>query len=132
MTTLLRSSRIGTEKIGAYLVLSSLYTRPLCPADIPADSTLDSNSSVGQLTIVPLQNTHPSNGVIEPDRVLMISGLLKGPGFDQASTALFDGQTLVPYTVAVTTSGAVGYVATLFHSISTFSFVQRRKLHSLS
>jgi len=92
------------------------------------DSTLDSNSSVGQLTMVPLQKTHPSNDVIESDRVLMISGLLKGPGFDQASTALFDGQTLVPYTIAMTTSGAVGYVATLFNSISTFSFVQRNFL----
>lgn len=92
------------------------------------DSTLESNSSIGQLTIVPLQNTHASNGVIEPDRALMISGLLNSPSFNYASAAIFDGQTLVPYIVATSSSGTAGYVSSLFYSISNFSFIQRQFL----
>ena len=77
--------------------------------------------------MVPLQNTHAANNVIEPDRALMVSGMLTNSNFENVSTALFDGQTLIPYIVALSATGAAGYVASLFHSVSDFSFVERRE-----
>lgn len=90
------------------------------------DSTLDGNTEVSQLTMVPLQNTHDGNGVIEPDRVLMVSGTLSDSSFGNASSALFDGQTLIPYIVSTSDSGSPGSVSSLFHSFKNFSFNQRR------
>ena len=79
------------------------------------------------MTMVPLQNTHASNGVIEPDRVLMISGTLSDSSFGNASSALFDGATFIPYVVTTSQSGTAGTVAGLFRSFATFSFTQKRE-----
>ncbi|KAG5652238.1 hypothetical protein H0H81_005732 [Sphagnurus paluster] len=86
------------------------------------------NSTVSQLTMVPLQNTHTANGVIEPDRMLMVSGLLDEVSFGSVSSALFDGQTFIPYIASTSATGSPGAVASLFHSFSSFSFNQRRFL----
>ncbi|KAF9232806.1 cortical protein marker for cell polarity-domain-containing protein [Melanogaster broomeanus] len=56
-------------------------------------SSLQGNSNISQLLMVPLQNTHSSNSVIESDRMLMISGALSDSSFGSASSVLFDGQT---------------------------------------
>lgn len=82
---------------------------------------------MSQLTMVPLQDTHAANGVIEPDRMLMISGLLADPSFGNVSSALFDGQTIIPYMTAVSSSETPGTIYSFFHSFSSFSFVQRRE-----
>ena len=76
--------------------------------------------------MVPLQNTHDDNGIIEPDRVLMVSGTLSDSSFGNASSALFDGQSFTPYIVSTSQSGSPGAVSSLFHSFKTFSFTQRR------
>ncbi|KAF8629215.1 hypothetical protein AX17_005799 [Amanita inopinata Kibby_2008] len=91
-------------------------------------STLEGTTAVAQLTMVPLQNTHAVNGIIQQDRMLMVSGALSDPSFGNASTALFDGQTFIPYSVSSTETGTPGYVASLFHSFPSFSFVQRHFL----
>ncbi|TBU29554.1 cortical protein marker for cell polarity-domain-containing protein [Dichomitus squalens] len=91
-------------------------------------STLESTTEISQLTMVPLQNTHASNGIIEPDRVLMISGTLSDSSFGNASSALFDGATFIPYVVSTSQSGAPGTVAGLFRSFATFSFTQKHFL----
>jgi hypothetical protein len=91
-------------------------------------STLQGSSSVSQLIMVPVQNQHSSNGVIEPDRVLMISGSLADSGFGVASSALFDGQNLMPFITALSATGAPASIASLFHSFTTFSFNRRRFL----
>ncbi len=83
-----------------------------------------------QLTMVPLQNTHASNNVIQSDRVLMVSGLLNDSTFGNAATALFDGQTLTPYIVTTSASGTASFAASLFYSISNFSFIQYREFNS--
>ena len=76
--------------------------------------------------MVPLQNTHDGNGIIESDRVLMVSGTLSDSSFGNASSALFDGQSFIPYIVSTSQSGTPGSVSSLFHSFKTFSFTQRR------
>ncbi|RDB25199.1 Polarized growth protein rax2 [Hypsizygus marmoreus] len=91
-------------------------------------STLKGNTTVSQLTMVPLQDTHAANGVIEPDRMLLVSGLLDDSSFGTASSALFDGQAFIPYIVSTSASGSAGAVASLFRSFSTFSFNRRRFL----
>src|SRR5437660_202936 len=93
---------------------------------IVSASTLESASTVAQLTMVPLQDTHDANGVIEPDRMLMVSGLLGTSSFGNASAALFDGQTMIPYIVSTSATGTPGTISSLFHSFSTFSFTQHR------
>ncbi|KAF5386181.1 hypothetical protein D9615_002441 [Tricholomella constricta] len=91
-------------------------------------STLQGNTTVAQLTMVPLQDTHSANGVIEPDRMLMVSGLLDDSSFGSASSALFDGQAFIPYFVSTSVTGSSGAVASLFRSFSYFSFSHGRFL----
>ncbi|PCH43711.1 hypothetical protein WOLCODRAFT_153770 [Wolfiporia cocos MD-104 SS10] len=91
-------------------------------------STLQPASDVSQLTMVPLQNTHTTNSIIQSDRVLMISGSLSDSSFGNASSALFDGESFIPYIVAATSSGSPGYIYGLIYSFSTFSFTQNHYL----
>jgi hypothetical protein len=81
-------------------------------------------TTVAQLTMVPLQDTHSVNGVIEPDRMLMVSGSLAS-SFGNVSTALFDGQTFIPYIATSSSAGAPGTVSSLFHSFASFDFSHR-------
>jgi hypothetical protein len=81
--------------------------------------------------MVPLQNTHTANGVIESDRMLLVSGALVDSSFGIASSALFDGSTFIPYIMSSASSGAPGLVSSLFHSISNFSFTQHRKFYHI-
>jgi hypothetical protein len=82
------------------------------------------NATVAQLTMVPLLNTHSVNGVVEPDRMLMVSGSLAS-SFGNVSAALFDGQTFIPYIVTTSSTGAPGTVSSLFHSFASFGFSHR-------
>ncbi|KIK97216.1 hypothetical protein PAXRUDRAFT_10306 [Paxillus rubicundulus Ve08.2h10] len=91
-------------------------------------SGLQENSNISQLLMVPLQNTHNSNSVIESDRMLMISGALSDTSFGLASSVLFDGQTFIPYIASVSAQGTMGYISSLFYSITSFSFSQQHFL----
>lgn len=78
--------------------------------------------------MVPVQDNHGSNGVIEPDRMLLVSGALSDPSFGSASSALYDGQTFIPYLSSATAAGTAGSISSLFHSFRDFSFNHRRFL----
>ncbi|KAF7298190.1 SH3 domain-containing protein [Mycena chlorophos] len=91
-------------------------------------STLESNTTVAQLAMVPLQDTHSANSIIQSDRMLMISGSLADSSFGNASSVLYDGQSFFPYIVSSTASGAAGAINSLFFSFSTFSFTQHKFL----
>ncbi|GJE94888.1 Polarized growth protein rax2 [Phanerochaete sordida] len=91
-------------------------------------SSFDKDTDFSQLVMVPLQNTHSANGIVEPDRMLWISGSLSDPSFGNASSALFDGQQIIPYIMSTSSSGDPGIVASLFHSFASFSFTQRHFL----
>lgn len=90
-------------------------------------SSLEGNSNISQLTMVPLQNTHAANGVIEPDRMLLVSGALVDTTFGIASSALFDGSMFIPYIMSSSASGGSGFISSLFSSLSSFSFTQHRE-----
>ncbi|KAF8433112.1 cortical protein marker for cell polarity-domain-containing protein [Boletus edulis BED1] len=87
-------------------------------------SDFQADSNISQLLMVPLQNTHSSNSIVESDRVLMISGALSDSSFGTASVVLFDGQTFIPYLASMSAQGTLGYVSSLFYSIANFSFGQ--------
>ncbi|KAF9529313.1 cortical protein marker for cell polarity-domain-containing protein [Crepidotus variabilis] len=90
-------------------------------------STFSQGTNVADLKMVPLSNTHPANDIIESDRVLMISGSLSTSG-GNSSSALFDGQNIIPYIVSTSSTGTAGSVSSLFHSFASFSFNQRKFL----
>ncbi|THH30948.1 hypothetical protein EUX98_g3263 [Antrodiella citrinella] len=85
-------------------------------------------SEISQLVMVPLQNTHPSNGIVQSDRMLLISGSVTDPSFGNASSVLFDGSQFIPYIVSSSPSGSPGAVSSLIRSLSQFSFSQHHFL----
>ncbi|EIW82991.1 hypothetical protein CONPUDRAFT_81100 [Coniophora puteana RWD-64-598 SS2] len=91
-------------------------------------SGLQGTSNISQLLMVPLQNAHSTNSIVESDRMLMVSGSLAGSTFAAASSVLFDGASLIPFVSSVTTSGSSGFVASLFYSLANFSFTQQHFL----
>jgi len=90
--------------------------------------SLGSESVIAQIAMVPLQNTHEGQGVIQDDRVLMVSGALVVPTHGNVSTALYDGSSIIPYIISSSLTGASGSVSALFRSIANFSFDQRKFL----
>ncbi|KAG7090837.1 hypothetical protein E1B28_009919 [Marasmius oreades] len=94
----------------------------------PLASTLQKDSVVSQLAMVPLQTDHSGNAIVEGNRMLMISGSLDDSSFGNASSALFDGQNFIPYAVSTTSTGAAGFIATMFHSFQDIDFNKRRFL----
>ncbi|KZV61437.1 hypothetical protein PENSPDRAFT_658902 [Peniophora sp. CONT] len=93
----------------------------------PVASTLGA-SNISQLSMVPLQDGHGANAILQDDRMLMLSGTLDDTSFGQASMALFDGASLIPYMNTAGAGGAQGSMSGLFHSQSTFSFSLRHLL----
>jgi hypothetical protein len=81
--------------------------------------------------IVPLQEDHGANAYIEKDRMLMISGDLQSSSFGNSSSALFDGETFIPYITTTTAAGSPGTISTLFRSLAQFSFNRRSNFSSL-
>ncbi|EAU91377.1 hypothetical protein CC1G_07412 [Coprinopsis cinerea okayama7 len=92
------------------------------------ESTLSADSTIASLSMVPLQNTHEEQGVIQQDRVLLVSGSLVDSAHGNISSALFDGKNIIPYIVSSSTTGSSGSVASLFRSLADFSFDQRKFL----
>ncbi|VDB95910.1 unnamed protein product [Peniophora sp. CBMAI 1063] len=85
-------------------------------------------SNISQLSMVPLQDGHSANSILQDDRMLMLSGTLDDSSFGQASMALFDGASLIPFMSTAGAGGSQGSMAGLFHSQSTFSFSLRHLL----
>ena len=88
---------------------------------------MEGSSIFSELRVVPLQDQHTAQGVIQNDRALMISGALRSASLGSVSTALYDGQTFYPYLSTTASDGSPGIVSSLFHSFKSFSFSQRRK-----
>ncbi len=93
---------------------------------ISQGSTFGGTTAVSQLAMVPMQSSHSAHGMIEGDRMLLMSGSLVS-SFGQASSVLFDGQDFIPYVVSASASGSPGFVAGLFNSLANFSFSRRSK-----
>jgi hypothetical protein len=88
-------------------------------------SSLQGNTNISQLLMVPLLNTHSANSIVESDRMLMVSGALSDNSFGSASSVLFDGSSFIPYMTTMTAQGALGSISSLFYSFANFSFDQQ-------
>ncbi|GAA5854870.1 hypothetical protein JCM9279_005545 [Rhodotorula babjevae] len=89
-------------------------------SDAQGNATFGTGSGVQQLAFVPLSNSHDSNGVIESNRMLLVSGDLT-INDTAVSSALYDGASWYPYLVATSATGSAGVVSQLFYSVSNFS-----------
>jgi len=102
---------------------SKSYLSFLCP-----EFDFGSSTNISQLTMVPVIDAHKPNGLIQSDRMLLLSGALSSSSFGDASSVLFDGQSFIPYIVSASASGSPGDVSGLIHSFTSFSFARRRFL----
>ncbi|GAA5926124.1 hypothetical protein JCM10213_007377 [Rhodosporidiobolus nylandii] len=91
------------------------------------NNTLASGSGVQSLAFVPLQSSHPSNDVIESNRMLLVSGALTINDTDVAA-ALYDGESWYPYLLATGATGSAGIVSQLFSSVTDFSLSGKHHL----
>jgi hypothetical protein len=92
------------------------------------NSTLLSGSLVQQLAFVPLSSEHTASGLIERDRMLMVSGDLYLDDMGNVTSALYDGSNWHPYLVGTSSTGGLASGASLFWSESSFDFSIRHYL----
>jgi hypothetical protein len=92
------------------------------------NSTLLSGSLVQQLAFVPLSSEHTAAGLIERDRMLMVSGDLYLDDMGNVTLALYDGTNWHPYLVGTSSTGGLASGASLFWSESSFDFTIRHYL----
>ncbi|CAG8468328.1 10801_t:CDS:2 [Ambispora leptoticha] len=91
------------------------------------NNKLNSNSTVNQLQIVPMQTTHNSNGILDDNFMLLVSGSLSLEDYGNVSTALFDGEVFYPYIYSSQTGGLPGNILSIFFS-NNFDFNPRKFL----
>jgi hypothetical protein len=108
------------------------FLHHLHPLTLVAGSNFEKDTVVSQLAMVPLSKDHSANGIIEANRMLMVSGSLAISSFGNASTALFDGQSMIPFMVSAGATGLAGTIAALFHSFTFFSFDRRSQYYFCS
>lgn len=92
------------------------------------NSSLLPGSIVSQLAFVPLQKEHTGTGLMERDRMLMMSGNLYLDSVGNATSALYDGSRSYPYLAGISSGGGLAGSSNLFWSESSFDFTIRRYL----
>lgn len=95
---------------------------------VAQNSSLLPGSIVSQLAFVPLQAEHTGTGLMERDRMLMMSGNLYLDSVGNATSALYDGSRSYPYLAGVGSTGSLASSSNLFWSNSSFDFTIRRYL----
>jgi hypothetical protein len=96
-------------------------------ADMSSGS-LQAGSRIQSLSFLPLDEKHPWNGMIETDRLLMVSGALSLASVGAVSSALYDGTNFTPFINTANADGSPGSIASLFYSSSTFRLAKRKQL----
>lgn len=83
---------------------------------------LEANTGIAQLTFVPITEAHPSNDVLENNRLLVVSGALTMTSYGNLSSAFFDGATWTPFLRTTSTTGGSGIVRAISRSTETLKF----------
>ncbi|CAO1613791.1 unnamed protein product [Parajaminaea phylloscopi] len=91
-------------------------------------SELTEDTGIAQLTFVPINKAHPSNGVLENNRLLVVSGALKMRSFGNVSSAFFDGQTWTPFLISTSSSGGPGVMRSFTRSTEVLKFPNLKHL----
>ncbi|PWN21592.1 hypothetical protein BCV69DRAFT_287235 [Microstroma glucosiphilum] len=83
---------------------------------------LEANTGIAQLTFVPITEAHPSNNVLENNRLLVVSGALTMTSYGNLSSAFFDGVNWTPFLRTTSTTGGSGIVRAISRSTETLKF----------
>ncbi|KAN0064481.1 hypothetical protein ACQY0O_002107 [Thecaphora frezii] len=86
------------------------------------------DSGIAQLTFVPINRAHPSNPVLENNRLLVISGNLLTQSYGRIASVLFDGQSYVPFLKATNLDGSSGIVRAFSRSTEVLQFPNLHRL----
>ncbi|CDU25719.1 uncharacterized protein SPSC_05890 [Sporisorium scitamineum] len=79
-------------------------------------------TGISQLTFVPISKAHPSNQILEDNRLLVVSGALTIQGYGNISSVFFDGQSYSPFLVATNLDGSSGIVRAFSRSTEVLRF----------
>ncbi|CAO1617058.1 unnamed protein product [Sympodiomycopsis kandeliae] len=91
-------------------------------------SELKSDSGIAQLTFVPITKAHPSNDILENNRLLVVSGALSMQTYGNVSSAFFDGHNWTPFLITSSAEGGPGVVRTFTRSTEVLKFPNLRHL----
>lgn len=88
------------------------------------DEVIQSGSTVTELVLMQLQNSHTANPVLPSDEVLLVSGNIILRDFGNVSAVFFDGSSWQPAYLTTTRNGTSGSINSFFsQSSSSFSRV---------
>lgn len=79
-------------------------------------------TGISQLTFVPISKAHPSNSILEDNRLLVISGALTTQDYGNISSVFFDGQNYSPFLLATNLDGSSGIVRAFSRSTEVLRF----------
>ena len=79
-------------------------------------------TGISQLTFVPISKAHPSNPILEDNRLLVISGALTTQDYGNISSVFFDGQSYSPFLLATNLDGSSGIVRAFSRSTEVLRF----------
>lgn len=81
-----------------------------------------SATGISQLTFVPISKAHPSNAILEDNRLLVVSGALTTQDYGNISSVFFDGQSYMPFLLATNLDGSSGIVRAFSRSTEVLRF----------
>ncbi|GAK63141.1 cellular morphogenesis protein [Moesziomyces antarcticus] len=79
-------------------------------------------TGISQLTFVPISKAHPSNAILEDNRLLVVSGALATQDYGNVSSVFFDGQSYTPFLLATNLDGSSGIVRAFSRSTEVLRF----------
>lgn len=79
-------------------------------------------TGISQLTFVPILTAHPSNQILEDNRLLVVSGALTTQDYGNISSVFFDGQNYSPFLQATNLDGSSGIVRAFTRSTEVLQF----------
>ncbi|KAG9300601.1 hypothetical protein G9A89_005201 [Geosiphon pyriformis] len=86
---------------------------------------IQGNSLITQLEVVPTKTQHRTNDILEPKKMLLISGALSLETYGDVSVALYDGVDYYPYLYSSKIGGDPGNIFSIFFSDDLFVPVKK-------
>jgi hypothetical protein len=87
---------------------------------LSAGRTLQQGTTIRSLQVFSLTSSHDSNDFLESNRVLVLTGSIKIPGFGSASAAIFNGTGFQPYLLTTNSGNTAGMVSKIFSQNQDF------------
>ncbi|OJI81806.1 hypothetical protein ASPTUDRAFT_31667 [Aspergillus tubingensis CBS 134.48] len=78
----------------------------------------DDETEIRGLEVLPINKNHDDVSNLNDDQMLLVTGRLQLPDFGNASAALYNGTTMIPFMLSSTSDGQPGSVAHMFFANS--------------